>query len=289
MVRKRAPYLCTVCPPPFLHLAWTYSYDTHGPTWQRSSSTLRVQVPAGMVHSSLSYTLTSTAIPSRPFLFRSTSYDLLKHFRSAPHIHADDLSQDAWDWGVIRSDADYSLYTAPRIRDGSQTMTQLWMLLATDIKAPGWHAGRRHHLISFTFEILYHGWSDPWNGWWGRDRRDEVALGVDGTAALRRRHHSQPQDRRKFTKRVKWPSIFNVSCYFGSIPDVVVAYIYMHTSIRHLSHRLPLSSPSGYGNTTQLFAWPTPCSPILLPAQLPACSTPHPPNSSSTHSLIRPT
>jgi hypothetical protein len=79
-----------------------------------------VQAPAGTFHSSLSFILTSTAIPSRPFLFRSTSYDVLKHFRSAPHIHADVLSQDAWDRGVIRSDTDYSVYAAPRTRDVSR-------------------------------------------------------------------------------------------------------------------------------------------------------------------------
>jgi Peptidase family M28 len=59
------------------------------------------------------------SIPSRPFLFRSTSYDVLKHFRSAPHIHADVISQDAWDRGIIRSDTDYSVYAAPRTRDVS--------------------------------------------------------------------------------------------------------------------------------------------------------------------------
>jgi hypothetical protein len=53
-------------------------------------------------------------LSSRPFLFRTTSYDVLKEFRAAPHIHADALSQDAWDRGVIRSDTDYSVYSAPR-------------------------------------------------------------------------------------------------------------------------------------------------------------------------------
>ncbi|KAH9990656.1 hypothetical protein BJV74DRAFT_421616 [Russula compacta] len=56
----------------------------------------------------------------RPFLFRSTSYDVLKVFRSAPHIHADVLSQDAWDRGVIRSDTDSSVYSAPRLQDVSR-------------------------------------------------------------------------------------------------------------------------------------------------------------------------
>ena len=74
----------------------------------------------GYVHSSLSFILTSISIPRRPFLFRSTSYDVLKHFRSAPHIHADVLSQDAWDRGVIRSDTDYSVYSAPRTHDVSR-------------------------------------------------------------------------------------------------------------------------------------------------------------------------
>ncbi|KAI9441833.1 hypothetical protein H4582DRAFT_1420677 [Lactarius indigo] len=50
----------------------------------------------------------------RPFLFRTTSYEVLKTFRSAPHIHADAISQDAWDQHVIRSDTDYSVYSAPR-------------------------------------------------------------------------------------------------------------------------------------------------------------------------------
>lgn len=50
----------------------------------------------------------------RPFLFRTTSYDILKAFRSAPHIHADVISQDAWDQRIIRSDTDYSVYSAPR-------------------------------------------------------------------------------------------------------------------------------------------------------------------------------
>ncbi|KAH9959052.1 hypothetical protein BC827DRAFT_1215483 [Russula dissimulans] len=51
----------------------------------------------------------------RPFLFRSTSYDVIKAFRSASHIHADVISQDAWDQEIIRSDTDYSVYSAPRI------------------------------------------------------------------------------------------------------------------------------------------------------------------------------
>ncbi|KAI0264235.1 hypothetical protein BC834DRAFT_884353 [Gloeopeniophorella convolvens] len=50
----------------------------------------------------------------RPFLFRATSYAVLSAFRSIPHIHADALSQDAWNRGVIRSDTDYSVYSAPR-------------------------------------------------------------------------------------------------------------------------------------------------------------------------------
>ncbi|KAI9507743.1 hypothetical protein F5148DRAFT_1284822 [Russula earlei] len=57
----------------------------------------------------------------RPFLFRSTSYDIIKPFRSAPHIHADAISQDAWDQGIIRSDTDYSVYSAPRIHDVSRS------------------------------------------------------------------------------------------------------------------------------------------------------------------------
>ena len=60
-----------------------------------------------------------TIFLSRPFLFRSTSYDVLKVFRAAPHIHADVVSQDAWNRGVIRSDTDYSVYSAPRTRDVS--------------------------------------------------------------------------------------------------------------------------------------------------------------------------
>jgi len=44
---------------------------------------------------------------------------LIKAFRSAPHIHADALSQDAWDQRIIRSDTDYSVYSAPRKWDGS--------------------------------------------------------------------------------------------------------------------------------------------------------------------------
>ena len=56
---------------------------------------------------------------SRPFLFRSTSYDVLKAFRTAPHIHADAVSQDAWNRGVIRSETDYSVYSAPLTQDTS--------------------------------------------------------------------------------------------------------------------------------------------------------------------------
>ncbi|KAH8981758.1 hypothetical protein EDB86DRAFT_416246 [Lactarius hatsudake] len=55
----------------------------------------------------------------RPFLFRTTSYEVLKAFRSAPHIHADAISQDAWDQHIIRSDTDYSVYSAPRTWGGS--------------------------------------------------------------------------------------------------------------------------------------------------------------------------
>lgn len=62
------------------------------------------------------YHLTRLLI-SRPFLFRTTSYDILKTFRSTPHIHADALSQDAWDQHIIRSDTDYSVYSAPRTWD----------------------------------------------------------------------------------------------------------------------------------------------------------------------------
>jgi len=62
---------------------------------------------------------TRTILLSRPFLFRSTSYDVLKAFRTAPHIHADALSQDAWNRGVIRSDTDYSVYSAPLTQDTS--------------------------------------------------------------------------------------------------------------------------------------------------------------------------
>jgi hypothetical protein len=57
---------------------------------------------------------------SRPFLFRTTSYDILSAFRSAPHIHADALSQDAWDQRIIRSDTDYSVYSAPRSWDPTE-------------------------------------------------------------------------------------------------------------------------------------------------------------------------
>jgi hypothetical protein len=60
----------------------------------------------------------------RPFLFRTTSYEILKAFRSAPHIHADALSQDAWDQGIIRSDTDYSVYSAPRTR-GVSSLTEI--------------------------------------------------------------------------------------------------------------------------------------------------------------------
>lgn len=60
-----------------------------------------------------------TILRSRPFLFRSTSYDILKAFRTAPHIHADAVSQDAWNRGVIRSDTDYSVYSAPLTQDTS--------------------------------------------------------------------------------------------------------------------------------------------------------------------------
>ncbi|KAI9445618.1 hypothetical protein BJY52DRAFT_1315924 [Lactarius psammicola] len=59
----------------------------------------------------------------RPFLFRTTSYEILKAFRSAPHIHADAISQDAWDQRIIRSDTDYSVYSAPRTR-GVSSLTE---------------------------------------------------------------------------------------------------------------------------------------------------------------------
>lgn len=81
-----------------------------------------MQGPAGTFYNPLAqlFIPTGAAFLSRPFLFRSTSYDILKFFRSAPHIHADVLSQDAWDRGVIRSDTDYSVYAAPRTRDVSR-------------------------------------------------------------------------------------------------------------------------------------------------------------------------
>jgi len=62
---------------------------------------------------------TRNILLSRPFLFRSTSYDILNAFRAAPHIHADAISQDAWNRGVIRSDTDYSVYSAPLTQDTS--------------------------------------------------------------------------------------------------------------------------------------------------------------------------
>ena len=57
---------------------------------------------------------------SRPFLFRTTSYEILRAFRSTPHIHADAISQDAWDQRIIRSDTDYSVYSAPRKWDPTE-------------------------------------------------------------------------------------------------------------------------------------------------------------------------
>ena len=82
-----------------------------------------MQVLAGTFCKPLSRLFIPTGAPflSRPFLFRSTSYDVLKFFRSAPHIHADVLSQDAWDQGVIRSDTDYSVYAAPRTQNVSRS------------------------------------------------------------------------------------------------------------------------------------------------------------------------
>ncbi|KAI0301738.1 hypothetical protein B0F90DRAFT_1936153 [Multifurca ochricompacta] len=71
--------------------------------------------------------------PSRPFVFRTTSYDVLNAFRSAPHIHADVLSQDAWDRGVIRSDTDYSVYSAPHAQRVSRSAGNKKMANATTI------------------------------------------------------------------------------------------------------------------------------------------------------------
>ena len=68
---------------------------------------VRIMLPVALYH------LKRVSI-SRPFLFRTTSYEILKAFRSASHIHADALSQDAWDQRIIRSDTDYSVYSAPR-------------------------------------------------------------------------------------------------------------------------------------------------------------------------------
>ena len=80
-----------------------------------------MQVPAGTFYNFLlPLFFLRAAFLSRPFLFQSTSYDILKFFRFAPHIHADVLSQDAWDRGVIRSDTDYSVYAAPRTRNVSR-------------------------------------------------------------------------------------------------------------------------------------------------------------------------
>jgi len=70
------------------------------------------------VCSSLSFTLTSIAIPSRPFfLFRSTSYDVTdpQNISALHRIYTPMfLSQDAWDKCVIRSDTDSSVFAAPR-------------------------------------------------------------------------------------------------------------------------------------------------------------------------------
>jgi hypothetical protein len=93
---------------------------------------LRGAGPGGYFSQLPSFILTPITIPIRPFLFRSTSYDgVLKHFCSAPHIHADALSQDARDRDVIRSDMDYSVYAAPRTRH----VSAFRMVLATSIKA----------------------------------------------------------------------------------------------------------------------------------------------------------
>jgi len=46
-------------------------------------------------------------------------FDIVQTFRVAPHIHAD-ASQDAWNRGVVRSDTDYSVYSAPRAREVPQ-------------------------------------------------------------------------------------------------------------------------------------------------------------------------
>ncbi|KAI0055717.1 Zn-dependent exopeptidase [Artomyces pyxidatus] len=54
----------------------------------------------------------------RPFLFRTTSLDVLRAFKSVPHPHANVLSADAWSRGIIRSDTDYSIYAAPRAGGG---------------------------------------------------------------------------------------------------------------------------------------------------------------------------
>ncbi|KAI0051551.1 hypothetical protein FA95DRAFT_1554372 [Auriscalpium vulgare] len=46
----------------------------------------------------------------RPFLFRTTSLDMLEAFKKVPHPHANVISADAWKRGIIRSDTDYSVY-----------------------------------------------------------------------------------------------------------------------------------------------------------------------------------
>jgi hypothetical protein len=120
------------------------------------ASTSKVQVPAGTFYTSLSFRLASTAVPSRPFLFQSTSYDVLKHFRSASHINADDvLSQDAWDRGVIRSDADYYVYAAPRTRDVSRFPNDdaTWNTIGHGYQGPGGMQGTDIALLSPKFEM----------------------------------------------------------------------------------------------------------------------------------------
>jgi hypothetical protein len=93
--------------------------------WSNLTSTFLNFEGAGaggyVMHSAVRSSISLNRFHSRPFLFRSTSYDILKVFRSAPHIHADVISQDAWDRGVIRSDTDYSVYSAPRFSHASRS------------------------------------------------------------------------------------------------------------------------------------------------------------------------
>jgi hypothetical protein len=182
--------------------------------------------------------------PSRPFLFRSTSYDVLKFFRSAPHIHADVLSQDAWDRGVIKSDTDYSVYAAPRIQNASRFSKDGAAVNATGHGYEGPGGGMQGADIAFyRSRSRYHTMDDSIRGMGEEGAMRslwalmELLLSV-GDTILNTKTGDDPSDESERAVYFEG-ELLRIDLWPPS--SLMIKY-----SIRHLSHRLSLPRLKGY-------------------------------------------